>query len=284
LILLKPAVFGWARIDLGQHQPKSNIKKDDFTNRRILMNVSLDDLAAINSLNLDAIKLKLMHVESGEGWDRARAEAAESEYRRFLYLTRKYPGERIAPTVEADTFWHYHILDTVKYAKDCEDIFGHFLHHDPNVGIGEGSSPDEQIRASERMWALYESEFGTVDLESRASAWCTVTDTAGASPFTTMKAVTAWCTVTAPRSKTAWCTVTAPRSKTAWCTVTGTRAKTAWCTLAIPKAKNAWCTVTVEASGAAAHMAAAGKATTAWCTVTAADQGKRLCRATAEAA
>ena len=51
------------------------------------------DFAAIAALDLDRIKTKLCHVESGEGWSRARADAAEVEYRRFLYLMKTYPTE-----------------------------------------------------------------------------------------------------------------------------------------------------------------------------------------------
>jgi hypothetical protein len=237
------------------------------------MNVSFDHFEVISSLNFDQVRLKLMHVESGEGWDLARAEAAESEYRRFLYLTRKYPEERIAPTVDADTFWHYHILDTVKYAHDCQEVFGYFLHHDPYVGIGEEAPPGEQIRAGERMWELYEAEFGRAQLESnpQSSAWCTVTapDADSSRAFASKK--TAWCTVTGTRAKTAWCTLANPKARTAWCTVTADGAKTAWCTVTTAKAKTAWCTVTGTRSKTAWCTVTARTSKTAWCTVTAND-------------
>ena len=76
----------------------------------------------INALDLDPIKVKLMHKESGEGWSLERANAVEFEYRRFLTLMKKYPHEQTSPLVDVDTFWHYHILDTMKYAADCEAV------------------------------------------------------------------------------------------------------------------------------------------------------------------
>ena len=118
-----------------------------------------DLFQAISNLNLDPIKVKLMHVESGEGWSRAKADAVEQEYRRFLCLMTLYPDEDTAPPVDVDTFWHYHILDTMKYAADCEQALGGFLHHYPYIGLrGEG---DDQFRidSGERMRALYEATF-----------------------------------------------------------------------------------------------------------------------------
>jgi hypothetical protein len=242
------------------------------------MNVSPGHFEVISSLDLDKVKLKLMHVESGEGWGHERAEAAEAGYRRFLYLTRKYPGEPIAPSVDVDTFWHYHILDTVKYANDCDAVFGHFLHHDPYVGIGEDASPGDQVRAGERMRELHEAEFGTgakLDPAQQSTAWCTVTASTTAAAWCTVTAPkngAAWCTVTAPKAKSAWCTVTDPQARAAWCTVTATQGTTAWCTVTAPTGKTAWCTVTAAGSKAAWCTVTSPETGTAWCTVTQGDR------------
>jgi hypothetical protein len=120
-----------------------------------------DLFKAVTELNLDPIKMKLMHVESGEGWSLEKANAVEKEYRRFLCLMKLFPEEDTAPLVDVDTFWHYHILDTMKYAADCEKVFGYFLHHYPYVGM-DGTEEDEQFRldSGERMRTLYESIFG----------------------------------------------------------------------------------------------------------------------------
>jgi hypothetical protein len=95
------------------------------------ISMNAQDMHAIAALDLEPIKVKLMHEESGEGWTLERANAVEFEYRRFLYLMKKFPNEQTAPLVDVDTFWHYHILDTMKYAADCEAVFGYFLHHFP---------------------------------------------------------------------------------------------------------------------------------------------------------
>jgi hypothetical protein len=124
------------------------------------MSFSQDEFAPIASLDLEPIKVKLMHRESGEGWSLELANAVEFEYRRFLYLMKKYPEEQASPSVDVDTFWHYHILDTMKYAEDCQAVFGHFLHHFPYLGLrGEEDLVTHQ-RVGERMRTLYEDAFG----------------------------------------------------------------------------------------------------------------------------
>lgn len=119
------------------------------------------EYAAFEALDLNPIKTKLMHAASGEGWSEMHTDAVETQYRRFLFLMKKYPDAGASPSVDVDTFWHYHILDTMKYARDCEAAFGFFLHHYPYVGIAAGSG-SEHVEAGERMRALYEAEFGVL--------------------------------------------------------------------------------------------------------------------------
>ena len=115
---------------------------------------------AIAALDLEPIKVKLMHKESGEGWTLERANAVEFEYRRFLVLMKKFPDEQTAPLVDVDTFWHYHILDTMKYAADCDAVFGHFLHHVPYIGLRGEDDEAAHVRVGMRMKELYEHTFG----------------------------------------------------------------------------------------------------------------------------
>lgn len=122
---------------------------------------SYQECAAITELDLDPIKIKLMHKESGEGWTLEYANAVEAEYRRFLYLMKMFPHEAAAPLVDVDTFWHYHILDTMKYARDCEAVFGYFLHHYPYVGLlGDDDDLAVHAQMGRRMQDLYETTFG----------------------------------------------------------------------------------------------------------------------------
>ena len=130
-----------------------------------------DDFQAIAALDLDPIKVKLMHKESGEGWSADKANAVEFEYRRFLFLMKKYPQEQTAPLADVDTFWHYHILDTMKYAVDCEAVFGYFLHHFPYIGLRGEDDEKAHVRVGERMKELYEAEFGQSYGSQMKVAW-----------------------------------------------------------------------------------------------------------------
>ncbi len=185
-----------------------------------------DLFKAVMQLDLEPIKMKLMHAASGEGWSLEKANAVEKEYRRFLCLMKMYPDEDTAPLVDVDTFWHYHILDTMKYAADCEQAFGYFLHHYPYVGMrGED---DEQFRldSGDRMRELYEATFG----ETYPGAVAQAAD--GAS---------AYCA--SPRIEAAYCA--SPRIEAAYCASPrieareGAVAATAYC--ASPRIDTAYC-------------------------------------------
>ena len=114
----------------------------------------------IEALNLDMIKFKLMDPEQGKGWTQPKADRMATIYKRFLYLTEKYSDKSIIPTAELDEVWHAHILDTRKYAEDCEKTFGHFVHHFPYLGM---RGPEDAKRAAESFAEtsrLFLEEFG----------------------------------------------------------------------------------------------------------------------------
>jgi hypothetical protein len=122
--------------------------------------VSKEAYELIQQLDLEPIKFKLMHKGSGEGWTYRKACAVEAEYRRFLCMVKLYPDEPIAPVEDVDTFWHYHILDTMKYAVDCDAIFGYFVHHFPYSGMGGEEDEAAMLENAGRIRALYEHTFG----------------------------------------------------------------------------------------------------------------------------
>ncbi len=249
--------------------------------------MSTTEFAVFETLDLAPIKMKLMHVESGEGWSVMRANAVEAEYRRFLFLMKKYPDAGASPTVDVDTFWHYHILDTMKYARDCEQVFGYFLHHYPYVGIGAGADAGEQVESGERMRAIYEAEFGAT--AANQAAWCAAPGKQVQDAFS----AGAWCAAPGKPAVEAasWCA--APGKKleaAAWCAAPGTKQQSAneaaWCAApgkTLQGAATAWCAapgkqLAVSAAVANAWCAAPGKKlhaqfeATAWC----AAPGKKL--------
>ena len=117
-------------------------------------------IAAIHALDLDAIKFKLMNAEEGQSWSRQHADLNELEYKRFLILLAKYPEEPITPSKSVDKFWHGHILDTLKYDRDCQHVFGYFLHHFPYFGMRGDEDAANFNEAGKITHQLYEQEFG----------------------------------------------------------------------------------------------------------------------------
>jgi hypothetical protein len=115
---------------------------------------------AISNLDLETIKLKLMRGKPGAAWSRERVDAAEKEYRRFLLLMKMYPNELAAPSLDVDRFWHHHIIDTEKYARDCQAVFGYFLHRYPYLGLVEQDAASPRVQAGARMRQLYRDVFG----------------------------------------------------------------------------------------------------------------------------
>jgi len=113
----------------------------------------------VDSLDTSQILERLCFpAPSGAGWSVQRAEFAVEEYRRFLKLNAKYRELRIVPSLLVDEVWHTHILDTRKYAVDCQRIFGYFLHHFPYFGLrGDAAVRDA---AFDRAQLVYLNEFG----------------------------------------------------------------------------------------------------------------------------
>jgi hypothetical protein len=141
----------------------------------------------IATLDLESVKRRLMHERGEYRWSAERAERAEEGYRRYLTLRAKYPGVQMSPTLDIDTFWHAHILDTRKYAEDCDAVFGGLLHHVPSLGDEELDEAQHE-QASWVMSTLYEREFGEpLDLGPAEPA------PAAGNARTALAAKMAWC-------------------------------------------------------------------------------------------
>jgi len=115
----------------------------------------LDDEHARKIKLLDLARLRQKIAEK-KAWAEERIAQAETEYARFLYLLAKYPVEIVIPWSEdLDEFWHQHILDTIQYARDCQAVFGRFIHHDPYIE----SDPAKYKSAWTKTQELYAEEF-----------------------------------------------------------------------------------------------------------------------------
>jgi hypothetical protein len=101
------------------------------------------------------------------GWTLERSRQAELNYKRYLSLICGLGGYRPVPSADIDRFWHEHILDTERYARDCGELFNKMLHHYPYFGMrGDADNQNwkEAAAFSNEIWtslfgeALYKSQ------------------------------------------------------------------------------------------------------------------------------
>ena len=128
--------------------------------------------ASIETLDLSMISLKLQDPDEGQGWSLEQCDRVALEYRRFLTLTFAYADRAIVPSKMVDAFWHAHILDTQAYERDCQQVFGFFLHHFPYFGMRGPEDAQALGDAFDETLNLYELHFGAPpeDLWARTGA------------------------------------------------------------------------------------------------------------------
>src|SRR6267143_1304916 len=199
-------------------------------------------IAAIEALDLDPIKLKLMDREEGQGWSREYADGMELGYKRFLTLLVTHPAETIAPSKDVDKFWHGHILDTLKYADDCQNVFGNFLHHFPYFGMRGEEDAKNLAAAAANMKRLYQQEFGSA--QDHGAAWWGARTTA---------------------EKAAFCSAAVQAKDAAFCSAAVQAKDAAFCSAAVQAKDAAFCSAAVQAKDAAFGSAAVQAKDAAFC-------------------
>jgi hypothetical protein len=117
-------------------------------------------MSLINSIDLSMVKMKLMDKEEGQGWDKEYADYVEQRYKRYLCMVYINPTGSVVPTKDIDLFWHQHILDTHAYSKDCQLIFGKFLHHFPYFGMRGEEDAKDLLNSFEETKFLHKQLFG----------------------------------------------------------------------------------------------------------------------------
>jgi hypothetical protein len=131
-----------------------------------------------------------------------------------------------------DKFWHGHILDTMKYAEDCQRVFGYFLHHFPYFGMRDAEDAANLANAAATTRRLYEQEFGAGKAEDPAycarvakpeeSAYCA--RVAGAAEES------AYCArVASPADDAAYCARVAAPEDSAYCARVASAEDSAYC-------------------------------------------------------
>ena len=127
---------------------------------------------AVARLDFRAIKAKLLDPFEGNGMSDKDVEIAEREYRRFLSLRFYEPDVDLIPNRLVDEFWHAHILDTQAYVRDCEHLFGAYLHHYPYMGLGSSKARSELEEAFARTKEAYKRHFGVYPDAEMIAARC----------------------------------------------------------------------------------------------------------------
>ena len=74
-------------------------------------------------------------------------------------LAVKHPKAKLIPNVLVDELWHQHVLDTRQYPKDCNRVFGGFMHHDPYFGTTSEGEQQLPVLFTETN-RLFCAEFG----------------------------------------------------------------------------------------------------------------------------
>ena len=128
-------------------------------------------ISAIQALDLESVKLRVMDAELGEGWTREYADSIEVAYKTYLTMLVKYQdhAEDILLSKDVDEFWHTHILQTMKYSDDCQNVFGTYVHHNPHVGERTPEVLEERAVLAEKTRHLYLREFS--DSQIADAAW-----------------------------------------------------------------------------------------------------------------
>ncbi|GAA6780131.1 hypothetical protein BTM344_12210 [Helicobacter pylori] len=72
-----------------------------------------------------------------------------------------YKDVDFVPNGMIDEAWHQHILDTAKYRKDCDMLFGKFLEHYPYFELRGKEDENSWNRASDLSEKVYEHHFKT---------------------------------------------------------------------------------------------------------------------------
>jgi hypothetical protein len=111
-------------------------------------------IQSIYTLDLDYLVHRMVNKHK---WDLLASQESVRKYKNFLILHYLYPQTSLVPTSEIDEIWHNHILHTKNYTRDCNQIFGCYIHHNPS----SGSQREREFLSDQylKTMRLYEEKF-----------------------------------------------------------------------------------------------------------------------------
>lgn len=88
-------------------------------------------------------------------WDINRTSTQDLQnYRRFLFLLKKYPLLKAVPTKAIDRIWHFHLENTTCYRNDCMSYFGRVVIHREMKDKSEMIQQRKNYKSTNRLWLL----------------------------------------------------------------------------------------------------------------------------------
>ncbi len=128
---------------------------------------------AIAELNLESVRGKFA-FRKGWWWRLGNdPQRVEKEYRQFLYLIVTHPGETVVPwSRDVDDFWHEHILNTAKYAADCDAIMGCMIHHNPHLPEGTREHSKAFFATRAMYWDAFKARISEGRGKTSGGAGC----------------------------------------------------------------------------------------------------------------
>lgn len=130
--------------------------------KKALSTQALGCLEKLKSLDLSTVAADLTNPKNGYGWSRKQTLQAIERYKAFLFISYLYPEHLLVPAQDIDRVWHHHILHTRQYRQDCEWLFGRFIDHTPDSGLGserDRANLDAAFAQTQALLALFEEEF-----------------------------------------------------------------------------------------------------------------------------
>lgn len=124
-----------------------------------------------NAFKLDLTKIKLRLIRKLK-WSELKSDNIIYEYKCFLELMRLYPDKIFSPSQEVDEVWHAHILHTLLYAKQCQEIFGRFIHHNPTDPADIATDSNKDAINYSNTLCFYKTAFGR---DPPSEVWPTLT-------------------------------------------------------------------------------------------------------------
>ena len=107
--------------------------------------------------------------QRGLGWNTGYTGQVLEQYQRYLALkvaTEDWGATILSPPLPIDAMWHEHILDTKRYAQDCEIIMDRFLHHDADGDLNVTARLERVKTTKSAHYSLFYEEF-PLSLETR---------------------------------------------------------------------------------------------------------------------